>query len=253
MFFRNLPLAHAFHKSAFLEVIAALYYSNREGPPTRVPVTSSTYISLCFIKVIVLSPTSLCSSTITSYLPYLRVFLCNFVFLITALHAQKSTALRVGVKPLCNKIQDTSRFWTEVYKNIAMWPTPALLFFNRERGASVLYALWEETSSCSCFQIFHNFITTCSSEKRLIKNLWFFPSPGRLTLIHVGWRVKKMRGLGWKAISAKKGWAISSVVVCPPPNWIHGYCVTRRSAPWATAFTATDEKHYFRRLAANCR
>jgi len=56
----------------------------------RVLFTSITSLRLCFIKVIVLAPSSACFSTTATFLS------CIYVFLVTATRA----VLRVGMKTL---------------------------------------------------------------------------------------------------------------------------------------------------------
>jgi len=89
-------------KLVVLEVVAALYYNNRDGAIMRVPFTIITYICWSFIKLIGLAPSSVCFSTTATIYLHLLSRIC--VFLLTVMYAFKSTALRVGVQTLHNTI-----------------------------------------------------------------------------------------------------------------------------------------------------
>jgi len=79
--FHTLLLFNALYKSLYLKVIAALS-TTVMAPFMRALFTGSKYLCLCFIKVIVLAPISVCFSTSAAYLS--RVLSCNHVLFITA-------------------------------------------------------------------------------------------------------------------------------------------------------------------------
>jgi len=86
-----------------LEVIAAIYYNNRDAAIHACDLCCHhiSHPCLCFIKVIVLAPSSVCSSTAATYLSILvlfHVYVCSALLACTL----QSTVLRAGVKTLYN-------------------------------------------------------------------------------------------------------------------------------------------------------
>ena len=70
------PTSPCISQIGLVEAIAAIYYNSCDGAIHAYLFTCTTYLCLCFIKIMVLAPSGVCFFTIAIYLS-----LCSLMYL----------------------------------------------------------------------------------------------------------------------------------------------------------------------------